>query len=88
MAQANINIRIDEEVKKQFDEICEQLGLTMSAAINIFAKTMIREQGMPFKVSLNSYNKETLEAIEDVENGRNLSKVYDNLEEMFEDLDA
>lgn len=88
MAQANINIRIDEEVKKQFDEICEQLGLTMSAAINIFAKTMIREQGMPFKVSLNSYNKETLEAIEDVENGRNLSKVYDNLEEMFGDLDA
>lgn len=88
MAQTNINIRIDENLKKQFDKICDDLGLTMSTAINMFAKAMIRHQGIPFEVSIRTLNKETIEAIEDIENGKNLSKVYEDLDEMFEDLNA
>ena len=51
MAQTNINIRMDEELKRQFEALCEELGLTMTAAITIFAKKTIRERGIPFEVS-------------------------------------
>lgn len=69
MTQSNICIRIDENLKKQFDSICGELGFTMSTAINIFVKKVVREKAVPFTLSLNDYNLETQKAIEDVENG-------------------
>ena len=49
MAQTNVNIRMDDVLKQQFDTLCNELGLTMSTAFNIFAKTMVRQQGIPFE---------------------------------------
>lgn len=66
MAQTNVNIRMDENLKKQFDALCSELGLNMSTAVNIFAKTMVRQQGIPFMVSLDAHNEETKEAIMDL----------------------
>jgi DNA-damage-inducible protein J len=40
----NVNIRIDEDLKREFDELCQDLGLTMTAAFTIFAKTAVRKQ--------------------------------------------
>ena len=40
MPQSNLCIRMDENLKKQFDHLCDELGLTMSTAINIFVKKM------------------------------------------------
>lgn len=88
MPQTNISIRIDENLKKQFDNICNELGLTMSSLINVFVRKVVREKTVPFALSINDYNKETQEAIEEVENGIGLSKVYKNLDELFEDLNA
>lgn len=81
MAQTNINIRIDENLKKQFDELCSELGLTMTSAFNIFAKTVVRLQKIPFELSLNTPNEETLKAIDDVNNNRNLYGPYDTVDE-------
>lgn len=88
MAQTNINIRIEENLKKQFDELCEELGLTMTSAFNIFAKAVVRHRAIPFEISLNTPNKETLKTIQNTENGIGLSKNYDSVDEMFEDLDT
>ncbi|MBO6087180.1 type II toxin-antitoxin system RelB/DinJ family antitoxin [bacterium] len=68
MGQTNINIRIDEQLKKQFDALCNELGMSMTTAINIFAKAMVRHRGLPFEVSLGIPNEETIQAMEDVEN--------------------
>ena len=38
MAQTNINIRMDENLKQQFDWLCSELGLNMTTAINIFSE--------------------------------------------------
>ena len=54
MAQTNVNIRMDETLKKQFDHLCSELGLNMSTAFTVFAKTMVRQQKIPFEVSLDS----------------------------------
>ena len=51
MSQTSINIRTDETLKKQFDIICGELGLTLSTAVNIFMKAVVREREIPFKIS-------------------------------------
>ena len=51
MAQTSINIRTDENLKKQFDAVCSELGLNLSTAMNIFMKTVVREREIPFKIS-------------------------------------
>lgn len=53
MAQTNVNIRMDENLKQQFDLLCNELGLNMSTAFNIFARTMVRQQRVPFEISLD-----------------------------------
>lgn len=53
MAQTNINIRMDEELKKNFDEICTELGLTMTTAFNVFARAVVRKRGIPFELIVN-----------------------------------
>ena len=86
MAQTNINIRMDDTLKQQFDHLCNELGLTMTTAFNIFAKKMVRHQGIPFEVSLNTPNAETLAAIDNVNHGRNLSKTFHSVSDLMEDL--
>lgn len=88
MAQTNINIRMDENLKHQFDLLCNELGLNMTTAFNIFAKTMVRQQRIPFEIGLEIPNAETLEAIDDVNNRRNLSKPFHSVDELMEDLNA
>ncbi len=50
----NFSIRMDVEVKKQCEEIFNQLGMNLTTAINIFLKQSIRSKGMPFEVRLDS----------------------------------
>ncbi len=59
----------------------------MSTAFNVFARAMVRKKGMPFELTINEYNKETIKAMEDVEKGIGLSKAYTDLNEMFRDLE-
>jgi DNA-damage-inducible protein J len=87
MAQTNMNIRIDEADKAAFDEICGKLGMSMSTAFNIFAKTVIRQQRIPFEITLDRPNAETWKAIDDVNNGRDLSGPYRSRKELREALD-
>ena len=82
MAQSNVNIRMDEDVKREFDRICTALGINMSTAITMFAKTMIREQGIPFELKLNVPNEVTAAAIEE---GRRLA--YDKSSVGYSSMD-
>ena len=79
---------MDENLKQQFDNLCNELGLNMTTAFTIFAKAMVRQQKIPFEVSLNVPNFETLTAIDDVNHGRNLSKTFHSIDELMEDLNA
>lgn len=88
MSQTNINIRMDDNLKMQFDRLCNELGLNMTTAFNIFARTMVRQQKIPFEIALDVPNAETLAAIDDVNHGRNLSKSFHSVTELMEDLDA
>lgn len=50
MAQTNINIKIDKDLKESFDKLCNDIGMSMTTAFIIYAKTAVREQRIPFEV--------------------------------------
>ena len=58
MAQTMISIRIDENLKREMDDICQELGLNMTTAFIIFAKQMVRERKIPFEVSATTSREE------------------------------
>ena len=90
MAQVttNVNFRMDKNLKIRFEKVCNELGLSMSTAFTVFAKTMVRQQRIPFDISLEVPNEETLKSIENIEEGKNLSKRFTSVEELMEDLNA
>ena len=67
MAMTSVNIRMDANVKKSFDCFCNELGMTMSTAFNLFAKAALRENRIPFELKTDSYF--TGENMRRIENG-------------------
>lgn len=50
-------IRIEPEVKREASAILDELGLSMSTAINLFLRAVVREQGMPFEMKVSKKGK-------------------------------
>ena len=53
MAQATFSVRMDEQLKEDFDSLCKEFGMNTSTAINIFARTVVRERRIPFEIMAN-----------------------------------
>lgn len=90
MAQTTISIRMDEGLKKDFDIICNELGMSMSTAVVMLAKKMAREKRLPFEVSIDPFYSEANikalnESITQVNEGRTISKSIDELEKMADE---
>ncbi len=89
MANTNITIRMDEKLKKQAEELFSDLGLSMTTAFIAFTKQAVREQRIPFNISRNVPNAETIAAIDEVEKMKSNPQVYkgyDNVDEMMTEL--
>lgn len=82
-----LHIRIEPSVKARAEQTLNDLGLSITEAVNVFLNQVILHNGIPFKIEKPKYNKETIQAMEDVKNGKNLSKTFDSVDEMFEELD-
>lgn len=54
MAQTTVSIRMDEDLKKQFDAFCSDIGMSMTTAICVFAKKAVRERRIPFELSVDN----------------------------------
>ena len=90
MAQTLVNFRIDESTKKQMEQICGELGITMSTAFNIFAKKVIREKRIPFDVSIDPFYSESnmkalSKSIKELEQGKVVVKSMAELEAMADE---
>ena len=88
MATTNITMRIDEELKTQLQELVSNLGMDMTTFFTISAKQAVREQRIPFAISMDIPNADTIRAIDDARHGRNLSRAFTSVEELMEDLNA
>lgn len=63
----SMSIRIDKDLKRQADTLFKKLGLNMSTAITMFLRQCEREQGLPFKATLEVPNTKLLQALEEAE---------------------
>lgn len=88
MATVSTNIKIDSALKQESQELFESLGLSFGTAINIFLRQSVREQAIPFRVGSPMPNAETIKAIEDARKGIGLSRGFNSVSELMEDLDA
>ena len=88
MSNTNMNIRMDSEVKKQAEALFAEFGLNMTTAVNMFLRQAVRERAIPFDLTLNIPNAETIEAMREAEKiARDPNtKGYKTATEMFEDL--
>ena len=51
MSQTTFSVRMDAEVKKQFDAFCLEVGMNTTTAFNMFARAVLREKRLPFEVT-------------------------------------
>ncbi len=90
MATTNLNVRVDEDLKKNAEDLLNDLGMNMSTAINVFLRQLVRVHGIPFEIKAEVPNAETLAAFAEVEEMKKHPeryKGYTNIDELFEDLD-
>ena len=75
MSQTMVNFRMDSEMKQNMENICKDMGLTMTAAFTMFAAKVIRERRIPFEVSADPFYSEANMAylskvVADIDSGR------------------
>ena len=87
MAQTNLNIRMDAETKRAFEAFCNEIGMTVSTAINIFAKTVVREQRIPFELTVETPNRETIDALQEFDEMINNPEKYKRYSSFSEAID-
>ena len=88
---ANINLRIEPDIKAQADAVFSSLGISITDAINVFLHASIMEGGFPFQPRQPRYNRETLMAMQearDIMDGKVEAKRYSSLSGLIADLDA
>ena len=91
MATTTVSIRMDSELKRRFEQFCEDVGMNMTTAFTIFAKKVVNENRIPFDIGREIPNEETLAAIDEVRRMKadpSLGKSFTSVKELFEDLDA
>ena len=81
VSMASLSVEIDDKLKQDFSELCDEFGLSMSAAVREFAKTAVRKHKMPFKVSCldaNGFDAATRAELDrriaDMKAGRNIER--------------
>lgn len=67
MAQSNLSVRIDEKDKKSFEMFCNETGMNVSVAINMFIKAVLREHKLPFEIKTDPfYSEDNIKYLEKV----------------------
>ena len=51
MAQVSMTVRMDSKLKQQFNELCNEIGMSVNTAINIFANAVVKTRSIPFKIT-------------------------------------
>ena len=84
-----INVMVDSATKEEATNILKDLGLSMSTAINLFLRQVIKNDGLPFEVKNRKPNKELLDSLkeaEDIINNKINVNSYDNREDLKKSL--
>ena len=84
MKTVNVTLRVDKDLKEQADALFEDMGLSLNTACRMFLKRAVQEQRIPFEV--RRPDRKTRKALADAEQGKDVSKSFDTVEDLMEDL--
>ena len=75
MSQSMVNFRMDSELKKSMEQVCKEMGMSLTTAFTIFATKVSREKRIPFEVSVDPFYSESnmkylKKVIKDIESGK------------------
>lgn len=87
----NINVRVDSALKQEAEALFNDLGLNMSSAINMFLRSAIKHDGIPFDVKRSVPNAETraaLDEYEEMKNNPNSYKRYKSFDDLADEVFA
>ena len=84
MNTVNVTLRLDRELKEQADALFEDMGLSLNTACRMFLTRAVQEQRIPFEV--RRPDRKTRKALADAEQGKDVSKSFDTVEDLMEDL--
>lgn len=76
MASAKINVNVDPELKSEVEDLLDAMGLTMTAAINIYLKRILMEGGIPFEITTRVPNDVTIAALNEFDEMKKNPKAY------------
>lgn len=86
MAQSMVNFRMDSDLKKSMEQVCKDMGMSMTTAFTIFATKVSREKRIPFEISADPFYSESnmkhlKSVIADIESGRAILTEHELIEE-------
>ena len=67
MESLTMNVRVNANDKKNFEQFCNSVGLNVSTAVNMFIKAVLREQKLPFEIKSGNYDKIIYEKLKEAE---------------------
>lgn len=67
METLNLNVRVDANDKKSFEQFCNSVGMNISTAVNLFIKTVVREQRIPFEIKTNNFDELVYKKLKEAE---------------------
>ena len=89
MSTATVQVRIDSALKKETEATLKSMGLSMSTAIHLFCRQVVNQGRIPFDIVAPTIpNAKTKKAMDDTLARKNLSRSFDTVDEMWEDLNA
>ena len=88
MPQIAITIRMDESVKRQFDALCQDFGMSANTAFNVFARAVVRSRKIPFEIQSDSKEDVVMKARDAMLRMRELSEENGNSEMSLDEINA
>ena len=89
MATATIQVRMDPELKKETEATLKSMGLNMSTAIHLFCQQVVNQGRIPFDIVVpDTPNEITRKTLDDARLGKNMSRAFESVDELWEDLNA
>ncbi len=88
MAQTAVTIRMDSDVKKKFDILCQDFGMSANTAFNIFARAVVRCKGIPFSIQSGKESDIVDNARAAMSKMRAISTVNGNSELSLDEINA
>lgn len=89
MAQVSMTVRMDSQLKKTFDALCAEFGMSVNTAINVFAKAVVNSRKIPFEIKANPVDDSmaSLEAFREIRKMAESSQLPDlSLNEINEEI--